>query len=142
MSTKNVGLGGRTRGEPDAVAGDDPDAAGLILVIAKNLGLVSRAAVGWAGRHPATVAALMTAAMIAVVGGALGLALLAAAVVAGLVLWSRRSPSSFRRHVVSCWAGSGSIGGLGSSHDHLRSGVEGGRARVLAADPAGRLDHL
>lgn len=77
----------------------------LTLVVAKNLGLVSRGAVGWAGRHPATLAALIIAAMVAAVGGALGLALLAAAVVAGLVLWSCRWPTSFRRHVVSRWRG-------------------------------------
>jgi len=105
MGTTNVGLGGRIRGSRTPQLVTIQPRPSLTLVVVKNLGLVSRAAVGWSVRHPATLAALLTAGMVAAIAGTLGLMVLAGAMVASLVLWSRRWPSSFRRHVVSCWRG-------------------------------------
>jgi S-DNA-T family DNA segregation ATPase FtsK/SpoIIIE len=105
MGTTNVGLGGRIRGSRTPQLVMIQPRPSLTLALAKNLGLVSRVAVAWSVRHPATLAALLTAALVAAVAGTLGLVLLAVAAVAGLVLWSRRWPSSFRRQVVSRWRG-------------------------------------
>ncbi len=105
MGTKNIGLGGRIRGSRTPQLVMIQPRPSLTLVIAKNLGLVARAAIGWAGRHPVTLAAVLTTAAVAAVAGTLGLVVLVVAAVVGLVLWSRLRPASFRRHVVSRWCG-------------------------------------
>jgi S-DNA-T family DNA segregation ATPase FtsK/SpoIIIE len=105
MGTTKVGVGGRIRGSRTPQLVMIQPRPSLTLVLAKNLGLVSLAAARWSVRHPGTVAALLTMALVVAVAGFLGLVILTVAAGAGLVLWSRRWPSSFRLHVVSRWRG-------------------------------------
>ena len=105
MGTKNIGLGGRIRGSRTPQLVMIQPRPSLTLVIVKNLGLVARAAVGWAGAHRGSLAAVLTAGTVAPVAGTLGLVVMVVTMVVGLVLWSRLGPGSFRRQVVSRWRG-------------------------------------
>ena len=98
-----AGLVGGMRGDRSgrvAVAAPRPSLTWLLLV---NLTRLTVSVSRWGLRHPVAATLLVLVALLLRTAGVLATGLVVVAAAAGLVVWSRRCPESFRRVVMARW---------------------------------------
>ena len=103
MRTTNLGIGGGVRGSRTPQLVMIEPRPSLTLVLLRNLARILGILFVWCIRHPRTVAVLVALGLVLRVAGVLGLVAVQVAAGVGLVVWSRRWPTSYRRVVVSGW---------------------------------------